>query len=194
MKFEVSLIARFEREHHVGAVEFFAAVEGDALAEREDPDVAIVGRRRPGRGECGLHLTFHVADDERLVDLVHQGRGRPLVLGMRVERERLGRACPAQRLGGKRPRPSARSWPAAPHRRQAITGIHEKAPCRDFFPSGEYGRDWPLVQPARKDFPRQGEAKAPRFLPEKVRRGDAIRRCLEYMHCANDAACRRHSN
>ena len=57
----------------------------------------------------GCDLAGVVAQQQRLVDLVQQVVGRPLVLGVRVEREGIARAGPLQRAGigpghGKRQR------------------------------------------------------------------------------------------
>ena len=97
------LLHRRGRQHRaleavdsVVGVEFRPVMEGHALAKGKPPDIRIVVQRFPAGGKCRRDLAGHVTMQQRLVDLVRQSVGRTLVLGMRVEGQRVARPRPAQ--------------------------------------------------------------------------------------------------
>jgi len=88
--------------------------------ELELPDGGIGGDAPAGRQRRQL-LAGMVADDQRFVDLVGEGMGRPLVLGMRIKR---------QRITGTRPFQGACFGDAREHRRRGED--REQAPDGHF--------------------------------------------------------------
>ena len=99
----VFLLGPLEGEDHVFRGEVLTAVELDPFAQLEGPDIGVRFGGAPLRRQGRLEGAGHVADDQGFVHLVTNGVGRPLVLGVGVEREGIAGAGPIQGLrGGQR--------------------------------------------------------------------------------------------
>ncbi len=92
------LLGALEREDHIVGLEGVAVVERHALAQLEFPH-GRVGRDLPGHRQRGDDFAGRVADEQRLIDLVHEVVGRPFVLRVRVERQGIRDPGPFQRAG-----------------------------------------------------------------------------------------------
>ena len=88
-----------QRKDHILGGEIRAVMELDAFAQLEHPDGRVFFADAPFGRQTRLQRAISGATDQRFIDVVQQGRGRPLVLRMRVQRQRIGDARPAQGLG-----------------------------------------------------------------------------------------------
>ncbi len=88
-----------DREDHVLGGEVGTVVKFHARAKLEHPYIGVALLEPPFGGEARHDLTVVGGVDQRLVDVVHEVAGDRLIDRMRVERQRIRDACPADRLG-----------------------------------------------------------------------------------------------
>ncbi|MNI13907.1 hypothetical protein D3C73_671540 [compost metagenome] len=91
-----------ERESHVFRGEVRAVVEFHTLAQREHPSGGIPFLHLPLRGDARRQGALGITPDEAFVDVVQERMCDAVVLRMRVERQRIGRPCPANCRGVRR--------------------------------------------------------------------------------------------
>ncbi len=108
-------------KHHVIRRQRRAIMELHARTQLELPDLVVRRQHLPGGGKRRAKLARMVALGQRLIDVLVQRGGRAFVLAMRIERQRVARACPFQR---------ARFGDAGQHGRRGED--REQAPDRRF--------------------------------------------------------------
>ena len=91
-------LSAVQREHHVLGIKGSAVVEGHAFTELEAPYIRVTRQGRPLGRQRRDDCAGHVALQQRIINLVCQSVGRALVLRMRIKRQRVTGARPADGL------------------------------------------------------------------------------------------------
>ena len=91
-------LSAVQREHHVLGIKGSAVVEGHAFAELEAPYIRVTRQGRPLGCQRRDDCAGHVALQQRIINLVCQSVGWALVLRVRIKRQRVTGARPADGL------------------------------------------------------------------------------------------------